>query len=565
MLEKNRIIDELIELINNEKKNIESKNELGLFDDNKHWENIVRRLLNDAYGYELKNLNAEIKNYPGIDLGDEENGIGVQVSTTKTSAKIVNSLDKVLKHDVYEKYPHFIMFVLGDKQDSYTIDMKNYQQNIKFDWKEDIYDFNSLLLRFNEMDTEELITVLKYLKSEFGKNGIKEENYEARKSAMSLVAYIQYAWDWIKSASENGGFYSDANKYEDYQSECKKVSSMLDTTEYSELVGLMTEINGIIDIMQDGKKYMEKNYKQGRFVKDINTMNYSASIKAKAYRALNKKQIYNILKELCDNYSRNQVDIVIDMDNFQNRMQLMDIDSDIILNQFSVGRFKQIIEQLVVKSCRRVTVLYNNETELIRNIANNESVYLFDIEEDKAKSFAKYIKQSKEQITGVILVSSDIIFEKEIKELNDEKFAVAGVTFRDDLYWKLKARFSKVIELSSYVSKMFQYDEERQYDIKTLTIEQFRSMIANASDEIDHQLRVFYGGYVYISKKIASEDITGLKFMWETYDATNGYTGVIAASDEDYIAEMYNELKWEWDNGSMGYIDMYLAPQGIYK
>lgn len=28
MLEKNRIIDELIELINNEKRNIESKNEL---------------------------------------------------------------------------------------------------------------------------------------------------------------------------------------------------------------------------------------------------------------------------------------------------------------------------------------------------------------------------------------------------------------------------------------------------------------------------------------------------------------------------------------------------------
>lgn len=564
MLEKNRIIDEIIELINSEKRNIESKNELGLFDDNKHWENIVRRLMNDAYGYELKNLNMEIKNYPGIDLGDEENGIGVQVSTTKTSAKIINSLDKVLLHEVYEKYPHFIMFVLGDKQDSYTVDIKNYEGKIKFNWKEDVYDFNSLLQRFNEMDTEELMTVLKYLKSEFGKNDIKEEN-EARKSAMSLVAYIQNAWEWIRIASEEGGLYLDVKKYEDYQSECKKVSSILNTTEYSELVGLMSEINGIVDTMQDCIEYMKKHYGQGSVVKDANSMKYSASIKAKAYRALRKKQIYDILKEQCDNYSRKQVDVVIDMDNFQNRIQSMDIDSDIILNQFSVGRFKQLIEQLVVKSCRRIAVLYNNETELIRKIAIHEAVYLYEIKDNKEQTFSEYIQQNEGLINGVILVSSDIIFEKAIKELVNRKLAVGGVSFRDDLYWKLKAGFSKVIELSSYVSMMFQYDEEKQYNIRTLTKVQFKSMIANASDEIDHQLRVFSGGYVYISKKVGAEDIMGLKFWWETYDASYGYAGVVAASDGQYIAEMYNELKWEWDNGLRGYIDMYLAPRGIYK
>lgn len=472
MLEKNRIIDELIELINNEKRNIVSKNELGLFDDNKHWENIVRRLMNDAYGYELKNLNVEIKNYPGIDLGDEENGIGVQVSTTKTSAKIVNSLDKVLQHEVYEKYPHFIMFVLGDKQDSYTVDIKNYQEKIKFNWKEDVYDFNSLLQRFNEMDTEELMAVLNYLKSEFGKNDIKGEN-EARKSAMSLVAYIQNAWEWIRSASEDGGFYLDVNRYEDYQSECKKVSSMLNTTEYSELLGLMSEINGIIDSMQDAIEYMKKHYGQGSFVKDVNSMKYSESIKAKAYRALRKKQIYDILKEQCDNYSRKQVDIVIDMDNFQNRIQSLDIDSDIILNQFSMGRFKQLIEQLVVKSCRRIAVLYSNETELIRKIAIDESVYLYEIKDNKAQAFSEYIHKNEGYINGVILVSSDTIFEKAMKELINRKLVVGGVSFRDDLYWKLKAGFSKVIELSSYVSKMFQYDEENQYNIRTLTKEQY--------------------------------------------------------------------------------------------
>lgn len=44
---------------------------LGLFDDNKYWENIIRYLMNAVYGLDLKNLNEEKINYPGIDLGDQ--------------------------------------------------------------------------------------------------------------------------------------------------------------------------------------------------------------------------------------------------------------------------------------------------------------------------------------------------------------------------------------------------------------------------------------------------------------------------------------------------------------
>ena len=72
--------------------------------------------MNSIYGYSLRNLNDEKENYPGIDLGDIECGLGIQVTETKTPPKLVRFLDKVLDNEVYKEYPHFMMFVLGDKK-----------------------------------------------------------------------------------------------------------------------------------------------------------------------------------------------------------------------------------------------------------------------------------------------------------------------------------------------------------------------------------------------------------------------------------------------------------------
>ena len=115
MLKETEIIKEIIDIFSREKLNIQSQCKAGLFDDNKYWENIIRYLMNAIYGFDLKNLNEEQINYPGIDLGDQSEKIGVQVTETKTSAKLVRSLDKVLENKVYEVYPKFCMFVLGDK------------------------------------------------------------------------------------------------------------------------------------------------------------------------------------------------------------------------------------------------------------------------------------------------------------------------------------------------------------------------------------------------------------------------------------------------------------------
>lgn len=69
----------------------------------------------------------------------------MQVTETKTSAKLVRSLNKVLENKVYEVYPKFCMFVLGDKQKTYSFDANKYEGKIIFDPSSDIYDFQNLI------------------------------------------------------------------------------------------------------------------------------------------------------------------------------------------------------------------------------------------------------------------------------------------------------------------------------------------------------------------------------------------------------------------------------------
>ena len=48
MLIKSEIIKEIVDILSREKINIQSQSKIGLFDDNKYWENIVRHLINSV-------------------------------------------------------------------------------------------------------------------------------------------------------------------------------------------------------------------------------------------------------------------------------------------------------------------------------------------------------------------------------------------------------------------------------------------------------------------------------------------------------------------------------------
>lgn len=98
---------------------------------------------------------------------------------------------------------------------------------------------------------------------------------------------------------------------------------------------------------------------------------------------------------------------------------------------------------------------------------------------------------------------------------------------------------------------------QKKYDIKTMTIEDFKGLIASADDSADSQIRVTEDGEIYISTVVGDVDIDGLRFRFETFEAGNGYVGKEASKDDRYIEGMYEDLKQYWYDGSRGHIEMF--------
>ena len=100
-----------------------------------------------------------------------------------------------------------------------------------------------------------------------------------------------------------------------------------------------------------------------------------------------------------------------------------------------------------------------------------------------------------------------------------------------------------------------------QIDLNTpdgLTLEAVRQLLASASDDEHTQLRVTKGGIAYISSGIVGgTDIDGLLFRLETWAKGSGYVGLVAASDEVWVMQIFNALKENWPKPPFVYIDVY--------
>lgn len=96
---------------------IKLNNCIDWFDINRVAENLVSRLLNEIYGYNLTNLNHEIPNHSAIDLGDRERGIAVQVTTSTEASKIKKNLETFYNQHK-ETYPLGIRFFILSLEDS---------------------------------------------------------------------------------------------------------------------------------------------------------------------------------------------------------------------------------------------------------------------------------------------------------------------------------------------------------------------------------------------------------------------------------------------------------------
>lgn len=136
-------------------------NKLNLTDINIHAENFYRDLLNLAFGYKLVNINITDSNAAAIDLGDEESGIAIQVTSTSNLAKTKHTVTKFIEKKLHEKYKRLIILNIASKTKHavQTVGDQSYELRTK----DDIWDIGDLTMMINDLDLSDIQKVSDFL------------------------------------------------------------------------------------------------------------------------------------------------------------------------------------------------------------------------------------------------------------------------------------------------------------------------------------------------------------------------------------------------------------------
>ena len=165
MLSRGFIIGKIVDDVASLRYQVQTRNKLGMLDLTKFTEDFFKEALNTVYGLGLTNLNADRSNNPGIDLGDECNKIAYQITSTKSSSKVKDTLDVLTKAQT-TLYTSIKVFIVNEKQSKYTIP-RPLKAKANFDPKRDIVDLDDLLKDIMVLPIEKLDVLYSQFVREF--------------------------------------------------------------------------------------------------------------------------------------------------------------------------------------------------------------------------------------------------------------------------------------------------------------------------------------------------------------------------------------------------------------
>lgn len=113
----------------------------------------------------LRNLNSEEVNTPGIDLADDQARVAFQITASNDNEKIKHTLRKFIEYSQYQKYDTLYIYILSEKGQNYSD--RGYIEilgnNINFDKGKHILDFRDLLQNINAIEDYEKVKRIEQL------------------------------------------------------------------------------------------------------------------------------------------------------------------------------------------------------------------------------------------------------------------------------------------------------------------------------------------------------------------------------------------------------------------
>lgn len=547
MIKKKDIYDKIVHELSLFVNEIEVKAENNLLDDNVFSEDFIKDLLNTCMGWNLLNLNTDTSRFPGIDLGDKERHIGVQVTSTKTSKKIMDSLDKITNNNVDKEFNEIYFFILGKKQNSYSVNFAKYDT---LDCSEsNIWDISDIISWCAHYDALHMEKVWNVIKREIAVNSSEPNNIpiEIKKGILELKNTIHKVFETCSQLLQT--HYASKNYVSEIKESLDKLDQMLPYLDESTYITC--------------KEVLEDGLELGKIIQSFQKWEWKIEAKCNRilFSVLLEKNLQEASELIANNISglQNGIDIIIDGDNIFDRLTELKIDKDILYRQFSVIKFQKIVENIILRKSRKCIIVFSKDTstynkEVINRLeAEGTQIEVF---EDRLHTIEYIYEQLKGTFELVLICSSEDIMSK--VSLEKDNCYLYSISFDNDLPARsVPIFFSKGNISLIMLNHCFNYNEGVAVNIRNITETIYRDMLANANDCISHQLRVDWSGDVYISTITGAEEIDDVKFRWESWDSGNGYVGPLAASDSDYVKQSVASLKKCWEDEVRGYCDYY--------
>lgn len=127
-MKQSHLIPEISDLFLQFSSEVKERGKLKLYDINVISEDVLIPILNIIFDTDLKNLNSNQSNFPGIDLAsndhlilaNENNKIAFQITSTNTITKVKKTLKQYTDKEFYKSFDKLYIYNLIEKQTTYS-------------------------------------------------------------------------------------------------------------------------------------------------------------------------------------------------------------------------------------------------------------------------------------------------------------------------------------------------------------------------------------------------------------------------------------------------------------